>query len=302
MRLEGPFGPGPLCDPELVSPFRASRTLALLAFRNGYYNGLTRCSNPKFLEAIYGLVVPRSSVRCRLGSRLDFEGHHFEPVLSNLTDNGCFPAEQRSKGRHRRRRQAHKFTTPAAMILVRQTGNEADGDIVAGNKNTNNFNIVHATSNEELNALYAKLKLNDVGDPSDGNFCEKLEHYLSANSQIDVRGLREKLIASGRADLISFATDLKERATKAVMKHQTSRTAQRIYTIVLDDLHTRFSLTVTPLIEQGAPRPAVDLSIKQILDETRSMLGENVLEITVKDLYALLYFLGGNCHIRWDKC
>ncbi|QRF60887.1 hypothetical protein INQ48_25065 [Variovorax paradoxus] len=187
-------------------------------------------------------------------------------------------------------------------MLVRQTGNEADGDIVAGNKNTNNFNIVHATSNEELNALYAKLKLNDVGDPSDGNFCEKLEHYLSANSQIDVRGLREKLIASGRADLISFATDLKERATKAVMKHQTSRTAQRIYTIVLDDLHTRFSLTVTPLIEQGAPRPAVDLSIKQILDETRSMLGENVLEITVKDLYALLYFLGGNCHIRWDKC
>ncbi|MNY60300.1 hypothetical protein D3C86_1968330 [compost metagenome] len=86
------------------------------------------------------------------------------------------------------------------------------------------------------------------------------------------------------------------------MKHQTSRTAQRIYTIVLDELHTRFSLTVTPLIEEGATRPVIDLSIKQILDETRAMLGENVLEITVKDLLALLYFLGGNCHIRWDKC
>lgn len=188
------------------------------------------------------------------------------------------------------------------MNLVRQTGNEVAGDLVAGNKNTNNFNIVHANSNAELHALYAKLKLNEIGDPSDGSFCEKLEHYLAANSDVDVRGLKDKLTASGRTDQIPFATDLKERATKAVMKHQTSRTAQRIYTIVLDELHTRFSLTVTPLIEEGATRPVVDLSIVQILEETRTMLGENVLEISFKDLLALLYFLGGNCHIRWDKC
>lgn len=187
------------------------------------------------------------------------------------------------------------------MNIVRQNNNEVIGDLVGGNKNVNNFQSIYAESNAELLALYAKLKSNNV-DSSDGKFCNKLEHYLSVNSEIDIRGLAEKLIASGRKDQIAFATSLKQEATKAVMRHQTSRTAQRIYTIVLDELHTRFSLRVTPLIQDGAGRPEVDWSIQHILDEVRIMLGENVLEITVKDLWALLYFLGGNCHIRWDKC
>lgn len=187
------------------------------------------------------------------------------------------------------------------MNFVRQNSNEVAGDLVGGNKSVNNFQSIYAESNAELLALYAKLK-SDNADASDGKFCDKLEHYLSANSNVDVRGLAEKLTAGGREEQIAFATFLKQEATKAVMKHQTSRTAQRIYTIVLDELHTRFSLKVTPLIQDGAGRTEVDWSIQSILDEIRVMLGENVLEITVKDLLALLYFLGGNCHIRWDKC
>ena len=187
------------------------------------------------------------------------------------------------------------------MNIVRQDNNDVRGDLVAGNKSVSTFQSIYAESNAELLALYAKLKSNSA-DASDGSFCEKLEHYLSANSEIDIRGLSDKLTAGGRQDQIAFATSLKQEATKAVMKHQTSRTAQRIYTIVLDELHTRFSLRVTPLIEGGAGRTEVDWSIQNILDEIRMMLGENVLEITVKDLFALLYFLGGNCHIRWDKC
>jgi len=174
--------------------------------------------------------------------------------------------------------------------------------MVGGNKTENNFNIISSSSIEELSLLYAKIKENGVGTPSGGTFCEQLEHYLAVKTEGDVRGLATKLRESNRADQLDLALQLKERAAKALMRHQTSKTAQRIYTIVLDELHTSFMLTVTPAIQDDAGRREVDMCIQQVLQTTKSMLGENVLEITVKDLLGLLYFLGGNCHIRWDKC
>lgn len=187
------------------------------------------------------------------------------------------------------------------MQILRQSHNTAGGDIVA-TKSETTFNIITAASIDELSVLYSKLKENGVGDTSGGKFCEQLEHYLAAKTDGDIRGLEAKLVESGREDQISFAKELKERAAKAIMRHQTSRTAQRIYTIVLDELHTNFTLSVTSVIQEGATRREVDTCIQHILQNTKAMLGENILEISVKDLFALLYFLGGNCHIRWDKC
>jgi hypothetical protein len=188
--------------------------------------------------------------------------------------------------------------------IVRQSDNSAGGDIVAGSKqvaNTFNFNGGGA-SVDELSLLYTKLRETGAEDASGGSFCDELEHYLAARNGSDVRGLEEKLRDSARLDQLDTATELKEKATKAVMRYQSSRTAQRIYTIILTDLHTKFDLMVTPVIQEGAKRREVDMCIQQVLDTTKSMLGENALELTVRDLLALLYFLGGNCHIRWDKC
>ncbi|PVZ59231.1 hypothetical protein C9422_09770 [Pseudomonas sp. B1(2018)] len=102
--------------------------------------------------------------------------------------------------------------------------------------------------------------------------------------------------------MLHFAMLQKEAAAKLVMKYQSSKSAQRVYTILLDELHTIYMLTVTPVIEAGGDRQAVDLCINQALQTIKAMLGENFLEFTVKDLLGLLYFLAGNCHIRWDKC
>lgn len=192
--------------------------------------------------------------------------------------------------------------TSRIMQFVNQSHNTTTGDIVAGNKSEFTLNITHAASVDELSILYAKLKATENGEPSGGTFCEQLEHYLTAKTDGDIRGLEAKLIASGREDQIQNAKELKERATKRIMRHQTSRTAQRVYTIILDELHTNFTLSVTPAVQADAARREVDLCIQAVLQTTKTMLGENVLEFTVKDLLALLYFLGGNCHIRWDKC
>lgn len=187
-------------------------------------------------------------------------------------------------------------------MFINQKGNSVEGDLVGGDKTTSTtINFINSASIEELTFLYTKMK-NGTGESSDGIFCEQLEHYMSPTTDGDMRGLRAKLIESGRSDDLEHATREKERAAKAVMRYQTSRTAQRVYTIILDELHTNYKLIVTPAIQEGATRREADLCILEAIQRTKNVLGENLFEFTVKDMLALLYFLGGNCHIRWDKC
>lgn len=191
-------------------------------------------------------------------------------------------------------------------MFTSQNHNDVCGDLVGGDKVDNSTTVIKIITNggagRELEALYEKLRADGIGDHSQGQFSAKLQHYMSSTTDGDVRGLEAKLRDSGRDDQIWSATDLKERAFKSIMRHQTSRTAQRVYTIVLSELHAAFTLTVTPVIQQGADRVAVDQCIVAILQATKNILGENILEFDVMDLLALLYYLGGNCHIRWDKC
>ncbi|WP_313132895.1 ABC-three component system protein [Stutzerimonas nitrititolerans] len=186
-------------------------------------------------------------------------------------------------------------------MLTRQSGNVVQGDMAAGNviKTVNNY--YPSASVEELALLYAKLRLDGIGDPSNNVFSHKLMHYLAVPTDGDVRGLEAKLRDSGRLDMLHFAMREKEAAVKMLMRYQSSRSAQRVFTILLDELHTIYILTVTPVIENGGDRATVDEKISNALQVIKSMLGENFLEFTVKDLLGLLFFLAGNCHIRWDK-
>lgn len=186
-------------------------------------------------------------------------------------------------------------------MSIKQTNNTSGRDIAGGSIYNTDVNIITPESIQELAILYAKLKLDGIGESSGNTFSHKLQHYMSMPTDGDVRGLEEKLRDSGRLDMLHFAMGEKERAYKLVMKYQSSRSAQRVYTILLDELHTIYMLTVTPIIEGGGDRIAIDSSISRALQAVKSMLGENFMEFTVKDLLGLLFFLAGNCHIRWDK-
>ncbi|MFB6326631.1 ABC-three component system protein [Pantoea deleyi] len=188
-------------------------------------------------------------------------------------------------------------------MSIEQSGNAVtNGSIIAGNQNNQTIHQYAAKgTNREIQDLYERLRRGDSSD-SNSDFCAELEHYMSLQPEIDVRGLDAKLIESNRKDLLFLAKQMKEKAAKAIMRRQTSRTAQRIFVIILDQIHYDFIMKVTPLIEADCPRVAVDEKIGSIIDDLYTSLGENLLELTAKDLLGLLFFLGGNCHIRWDKC
>lgn len=183
-----------------------------------------------------------------------------------------------------------------------QSSNQVSGggSVVAGNQYNQVTNITRS-SNKRLDRLYQSLT-QESATPSAMGFCEKLKHYLSSDTNPDIRSLESKLSDSDRSDMIFIAAELKEYACKAIMRYQSSKTAQEIYVLILDKIHTDFMLKVTPLIQSGADRVTVDAQTSNVLECISEMLGDNLLDLSEKDLLGLLYFLAGNCHIRWDKC
>jgi len=186
-------------------------------------------------------------------------------------------------------------------MSVAQIGNKAGGDIVAGSKyETKNIYVNQPTS---LSRLYQILRNDEQASSHKSNIAEILQHFCSSTASPDIRGLEAKLKDGGREDLLSEALLWKQRASMLIMQWQTSPVTHDIITHILSKIHTEFTLHVKPAIEAGRPRDEVDQLISEkVLAPTDAMLGENDLQITYVDLLGMLFYLGGNCHIRWDKC
>lgn len=181
-------------------------------------------------------------------------------------------------------------------MSVVQIGNDADGDIIGGSK------YVYVTQPTSLSRLYQILRDAEQASSHKSTIAEVLRHYC-APTTTDVRGLEVKLNESGRVDLLAEAVFWKQRAAMLIMQWQTSPVTHDIITHILSRIHAEFTLHIRPAIESGQPRSEVDRLISEkVIAPTNEMLGENDLQITYHDLLGMLYYLGGNCHIRWDKC
>lgn len=187
-------------------------------------------------------------------------------------------------------------------MFVNQSGNNADGDIVAGNKN------VYVTQQltippTPLSRLYTRYLQDRETNQLPSELYEKLQHFCNQSTDGDVRGLADKLIAANHEDLIPSATRLKEVSAKLIFRWQTSGTAQDILAWILGRMYVDFTLHVTPAVQESAPRKVIDQLISEkVMQPIENMLGENHLGLEMQDLLGLLYFLTGNCHVRWDKC
>jgi hypothetical protein len=132
-------------------------------------------------------------------------------------------------------------------------------------------------------------------------FIEELQHYLDKPASDFGRTLAEKLTDSERAELIAFAQEAKERAMKKIMRFQSSRTAQEILAYVLSELHTRFVLHVGPLVASKASRADIDaVTQEKVIAPVVDALGPSPLVLNQSTVFALLFYLAGNCHIKWD--
>lgn len=131
---------------------------------------------------------------------------------------------------------------------------------------------------------------------------EKLEHFLTNATSPDVRGLEEKLTVAGRVDMLKIALLRKQNAYKAIMKQQGSRSAQTIYSFVMAEIVVNFEMSVWPLIQAKASREVVDAAmLNQVITPALQILESNPLMLNKMDIQGLVFFLAGNCYIRWDE-
>lgn len=189
-------------------------------------------------------------------------------------------------------------------MLVHQSGNHAGNDIVGGDKHvTINNNNSYKKGYSSIARLYEKLREVDSTYQTSERIRKKLNHYNTPGANSDVRSLEKKLADANRGYLIYQAIELKQDAAMLVAEWQTSGVAQEIITFLLAKIHTDFVMNVTPAIQANKPDLEIDKLINEkVISPAIEMLGDNDLMITDSDVLGFLFFLGGNCHIRWDAC
>ncbi len=132
---------------------------------------------------------------------------------------------------------------------------------------------------------------------------EKLEHFFTNETSADIRDLEEKLHASGRSELLKVALLRKQSAWKQIMLLQGSKSAQTIYSFLLAEIVVNFEQSVMPLVQAREPRDVVDAAmLDKVITPACKLLESNPLLLDKLDIQSLVYFLAGNCHIRWDPC
>lgn len=164
-----------------------------------------------------------------------------------------------------------------------------------------NKTIIVPTDNTYLGDLYKRLQAEIDGNAQVRELIENLEHYTSRIPG-DTIGLEAKLTGGQRTDLLNFATRTKELFSKKLLKYQFFESAQKIYLFLLAQVYTRYHNNVYPLIQSNQPPATVNQAIQsQIIDPIEKMLGKNMLDLCSDEINGILYFLTGNCHIKWTK-
>ena len=97
------------------------------------------------------------------------------------------------------------------------------------------------------------------------------------------------------------AMRFKELFHKMLSANQFFRSAQEIFAHLLGEMDQLYDCHVRPLIADGASNRDVDIAVQTlVLKPIQEMLDDNDLGIHMQELRGMLYYLTGNCHIRWD--
>lgn len=165
--------------------------------------------------------------------------------------------------------------------------------------------IIHNIYNSNaplLSGLIKKYELERQENILFNSMVEKLEHF-SVNIDSEFVGLEKKLYAGSFGDYYNHANVLKEYFTKRLIKLQLYESAQKILVFILADIFSRYHNNVYPLILKDSPQEDVFKAIQdEIIDPvTRKFEGCLVsLEIYADEINGALFFLTGNCHLKWE--
>lgn len=164
----------------------------------------------------------------------------------------------------------------------------------------NVINNVHSSS-VYLNNLYERFEKEKIENPEFNVLCEELDYFNSIIAG-DVIGLEEKLQQGGREKILFYALDVKERFHRKLMKtSQYSMIAQDINVYLLSKVRSSFMREIYSLILDNASDEKINLMItERIIKPVQADLGINLFRYNEDDIMGMIFFLTGNCHLKWN--
>ena len=152
-----------------------------------------------------------------------------------------------------------------------------------------------------LQDLYDKFQEEMKHNPDLKAICEDLDYFNSPVNDDEIIGLENKLIAGNRHKIINYAKGVKEQFHKKLMKtSQYSMIAQDINVYILSKVRRGFIMEVYTLICNNESEEKINLLItERIINPVKSELGLNLFKYNEDDIMGMIFFLTGNCHIKW---
>jgi hypothetical protein len=124
---------------------------------------------------------------------------------------------------------------------------------------------------------------------------------FTAQAPSDRRSLSEKLELAGRQHEVARGEQQKERFSMMLQRHIAQPSAVTKFAHLMSHIETRFHRHVTPAIAAKKPIQEIDHLIQDdVLDATYLSPGVQSADTTPGVVESAMYYLAGNCHIRWD--
>lgn len=182
---------------------------------------------------------------------------------------------------------------------VKQKGNVVGGD-QAGRDIHKHIHLPAPHLQSQMARMISKYRTETEKDREIKIIIEQLQRWQKRPVG-DVMGLEEKLRKGKRPDVIDTAISAKDRFAKILIKHEYSCAAQEIYAYLLAKVHQLFSSVIYTKICRGASPEEIDkLLITEVYDKVEIILEDNPLDIAPDEIMGMLFWLTGNCHLKWN--
>ncbi|MEQ9062775.1 MAG: hypothetical protein RIE58_01265 [Vicingaceae bacterium] len=177
------------------------------------------------------------------------------------------------------------------------------GDLTGRDKIDNrslNINTIYERS-AYLQELYEKFEEEKKTNPGLQELCDDLDYFNSRIEDEEIQGLDAKLIAGNREKILKHATRWKEKFhMKLIKTSQYSKVAQDINVHILTKVERSFMMDVYTMICNDESEETINALIdEKIIKPVMADLGINLFKYDEGDVMGMIFFLTGNCHIKW---
>jgi hypothetical protein len=182
---------------------------------------------------------------------------------------------------------------------VKQKGNVVAGDQAGRDIHKHIYPLAPGRPSQ-MSRMIAKYRAETERDHEIKIIIEQLQRWQKRPAG-DVMGLEEKLRKGNRPDVIDVAIAAKDCFSKILVKHEYSCAAMEIYAFLLAKVHQLFSSVIYTKICRGASADEIDkLLVTEVYEKVEIILEENPLGISPEEIMGMLFFLTGNCHLKWN--